>query len=141
MRYRMLDMRYRSVNIGYRIHRISYRKCAYDMVYEIVCLYYDIVCQPTISYVDILYRRVPRIQMFTCLCQTGRRTIQAWRGSPQCNADTLTPRLARWNSGPACQCFRVKLSQPPPVGWTRLGLRSHVTSHGHDHAGLRRRVA
>ena len=63
MRYHMLDMRYRSVNIGYRIHRISYRKCAYDMVYDIVCLYYDIVCQPTISYVDIRYRRVPRIQM------------------------------------------------------------------------------
>ena len=32
------------------------------MVYDIVCLYYDIVCQPTISYVDIRYRRVPRIQ-------------------------------------------------------------------------------
>ena len=63
MRYRMLDMRYRSVNIGYRIHRISYRKCAYDMMYDIVCLYYDIVCQPTISYVDIRYRRVPRIKM------------------------------------------------------------------------------
>ena len=63
MLYRMLDMRYRSVNIGYCIHRISYRKCAYDMVYDIVCLYYDIVCQPTISYVDIRYPRVPRIQM------------------------------------------------------------------------------
>ena len=57
----MLDMRYRSVNIGYRIHRISYRKCAYDVVYDIVC--YDIVYQPTISYVDIRYPRVPRIQM------------------------------------------------------------------------------
>ena len=47
----MLDILSRSVNIGYSIHRISYRKCAYDVVYDIVCLYYDdIVCQPTISY-------------------------------------------------------------------------------------------
>ena len=36
----MLDMRYCIVNIGYRIHRISYRKCAYEMVYDIICLYY-----------------------------------------------------------------------------------------------------
>ena len=51
----MLDMRYQSVNIGYRIHKISCWKCAYDMVYDINCLYYDIVCQPRISYVDIRY--------------------------------------------------------------------------------------
>ena len=59
----MLNILYRSVNIGHRIHWISYRKCAYDIVYDIVCLHYDIVCQPTISYVDIRYRRVQRIQM------------------------------------------------------------------------------
>ena len=49
---------------------------AYDMVYDIVCLYYDIVCQSTISYVDIRYRRVPRIQMASVtdtLCHGSRR--------------------------------------------------------------------
>ena len=36
---------------------------AYNIVYDIVCLYYDIVCQHTISYVNIRYPMVPRIQM------------------------------------------------------------------------------
>ena len=40
---------YNIINIGYDIHRISHWKCAYDIVYDIVCLYYDIVCRHTIS--------------------------------------------------------------------------------------------
>ena len=56
-------------------------------MYDIVCLCYDIVCQPTtrISYVDIRYPRAPRIQMAVTVTMTVCGTVQGTsrRGS-QC---------------------------------------------------------
>ena len=60
----MLEILYHSVNIVYHIHRIFYRKCVHDIMYDIVRQDYYIVGQPNILYVNIRYRRVPRIQMF-----------------------------------------------------------------------------
>ena len=111
----MLDILYHSVNIAYRIRKITYRKCAYDIVYDIVCLYYDIVCQPTISYVDIRYPRVPRIQM-------GTVTAAAGPGSPGRDWHWRWRRVCRRRTEPGPTVTTANIGATVTVTWAVFRL-------------------